>query len=417
MPGPWQSATADPGAWAAYSLSEGGYIEFGAYDTSNVKQGTVLCRIDKLEDRTKSGQVSEVTVLAVSDDHLLWWMEHGGGKDEEWQCELHLCKGVARTCKQGRRGRGLDFHSDRFRHVPLGDLGDHKVDWLKKSKCKKNIDEEVERMAASFPTGKGSGSREGGAGLDFEEVGKKKRQQADPQGGFAGPLKRESVEGRKKKKKKRRKEGPGHGRARSAPASGAGKGVWLGEPVGEDPKDRSLTDTSGRSSSTESSSDRKKGKENKKKSKRKLSKDRGPLGSGTQIDYSRALEVSSDPSDEGTLQEMKTLAAALVMIAAGRSRTLSLRLKVLELLQSDTTRNRAQFLELLEPVGPALLETGEAVLASKEWAGDLGMRKLQAGKGQGSHNKRDFQKTGEKTDTKGGKDGGKKEKHGKGKKG
>ena len=114
---------------------------------------------------------------------------------------------------------------------------------------------------------------------------------------------------------------------------------------------------------------------------------------------------------------MKTLAAALVMIAAGRSRTLSLRLKVLELLQSDTTRNRAQFLELLEPVGPALLETGEAVLASKEWAGDLGMRKLQAGKGQGSHNKRDFQKTGEKTDTKGGKDGGKKEKHGKGKKG
>ncbi|CAE7491514.1 nhaA, partial [Symbiodinium sp. KB8] len=320
MPGPWQSATADPGAWAAYSLSEGGYIEFGAYDTSNVKQGTVLCRIDKLEDRTKSGQVSEVTVLAVSDDHLLWWMEHGGGKDEEWQCELHLCKGVARTCKQGRRGRGLDFHSDRFRHVPLGDLGDHKVDWLKKSKCKKNIDEEVERMAASFPTGKGSGSREGGAGLDFEE-------------------------------------------ARLSAC--AGKGVWLGEPVGEDPKDRSLTDTSG----------------------------------------------------QGTLQEMKTLAAALVMIAAGRSRTLSLRLKVLELLQSDTTRNRAQFLELLEPVGPALLETGEAVLASKEWAGDLGMRKLQAGKGQGSHNKRDFQKTGEKTDTKGGKDGGKKEKHGKGKKG
>ena len=80
MPGPWLSASADPEAWSSYSLAEGDYIEFGAYDTLNVKQGTVLCRIDKLEDRTKNGQWTEVTVLAVSDDHLLWWMEYGGGK-------------------------------------------------------------------------------------------------------------------------------------------------------------------------------------------------------------------------------------------------------------------------------------------------------------------------------------------------
>ena len=98
-------------------------MEFGAY-VSNVEQGTVLCRVDKVEDRTKNGQWTEVTALTVSDDHLLWWTEHGGGKDEQWQFELHLCKGVARSCRQGRQGRGLDFHSDRFRHVPLGDGGD-----------------------------------------------------------------------------------------------------------------------------------------------------------------------------------------------------------------------------------------------------------------------------------------------------
>ena len=151
----------------------------------------------------------------------------GGRKDEQWQFELHLCTGVARSCKQGRPGRGLDFHSDRFRHAPLGDLADHKVDWLKKNKCKKYVDEEVSRMAAPLPTRKGSGSHEGGAGLDFEEarlpapdasdhdpalkglhnleqelaapkVGKKKRQQVDPRGRvWKSARKRKRKEGRR----------------------------------------------------------------------------------------------------------------------------------------------------------------------------------------------------------------------------
>ena len=80
-----------------------------------------------------------------------------------------------------------------------------------------------------------------------------------------------------KKKKKRRKarHDSGHGRAKSAPDSSGGR--WFGQEVARDPKDRSPTGTSGRSSSNPSSSEtKKKRKKKKKKEKRKSAKDRGP---------------------------------------------------------------------------------------------------------------------------------------------
>ena len=93
------------------------------------------------------------------------------------------------------------------------------------------------------------------------------------------------------------------------------------------------------------------------------------------------------------LREMRTLAVALDQIAAGKSHWAAdtiARLKALELSQSDASWSRAQFIELLEPEGPTLLERSEAVLASKEW-------KLQGGgKGLG--------KSDQKGETKGGKD-------------
>ena len=83
------------------------------------------------------------------------------------------------------------------------------------------------------------------------------------------------------------------------------------------------------------------------------------------------------------LREMRTLAVALDQIAAGKAHsaadTIAQRLKALELSQSDASWSRAQFIELLEPEGPSLLERSEAVLASKEWGAELRMRKLQGG--------------------------------------
>ena len=69
------------------------------------------------------------------------------------------------------------------------------------------------------------------------------------------------------------------------------------------------------------------------------------------------------------------------------------------------------------PEGPNLLERGEAVLASKEWAGELRMKKLQTGKGLGkidTKGGKDSYKGDPRQDTKGGKDP-KKGKLGKGK--
>ena len=86
------------------------------------------------------------------------------------------------------------------------------------------------------------------------------------------------------------------------------------------------------------------------------------------------------------LREMRTLATALDEIAAGRYQfaadVLAQRIKALELFQSDGTWNRAQYLELLDAEGPSLLGRDEAVMASKEWAGELKMRRLQS-KGSG----------------------------------
>ena len=99
------------------------------------------------------------------------------------------------------------------------------------------------------------------------------------------------------------------------------------------------------------------------------------------------------------LREMRTLAVALDQIAAGKAHsaadTIARRLKALELSQSDASWSRAQFIELLEPEGPSLLERSEAVLASKEWGAELRMRKLQGGgKGLGKSDQKGDPKTG-----------------------
>ncbi|CAE7652981.1 unnamed protein product [Symbiodinium sp. CCMP2592] len=100
-----------------------------------------------------------------------------------------------------------------------------------------------------------------------------------------------------------------------------------------------------------------------------------------------------------TLHEMKTLASSLDMTAAGRAHSAAQRLKALELSLTDTTWNRAQFFELLDPEGPALLERDERRRN--------GTRKLQGGKGHGlsKGGQKGEEKTGGKTETKGGKDG------------
>ncbi|CAE7038055.1 unnamed protein product [Symbiodinium sp. CCMP2592] len=409
MPGPWVSASSDPEAWASLAPNVGDYLEFVAYDSGLTKQGTVLARVDAVSERTGKGQWMEITILATSDDHLSWWLTDGGGKDDHWQFELHLCKTTERSCKQPKRGRGMDFHSDKVRTITIGDLADRKIDWVKKGKHKKYVDEEVARMSGDLPTGKEAVGSRDQATLGFDEGHRlpppDKSAEDDALRGLT-QLEADLASPKKAKKKKKKKK------RKKAPADSAhGRVLALRLQLAE---------------------------------KKKESRDRGPFGSGHKLDYDGEVFRDGPPSDNGTslqlrlveysvkrpgrlaarllqrmqamvgkeggptliktaynktppvatnwvltvlgpkqfpmrlLREMKTLATVLDQIAAGRSHAaadvVAQRLKALELSQSDGSWNRAQFLELLEAEGPSLLEREEAVMASKEWAGELRMR-------------------------------------------
>ena len=143
MPGAWLSLTGDPDAWRSIELAEGDYVEFVPYDSTHVKQGTVLARFDKVSRRVRTGQWTEVTFLAASDEHL----DSGAGKDDHRQFELHFCSGAQRQCRESKRGRARDFHTDKFRTVLLGELADKKIEWISRSPHHKFVKEEIARLS------------------------------------------------------------------------------------------------------------------------------------------------------------------------------------------------------------------------------------------------------------------------------
>ena len=148
----------------------GDYLEFHAYDVSRTKLGMVWGREDKVEKRGSMEQWIEMTFLVVSGDHLLWWLNSGPERDQNWEFEFHFCRGGKRSCRQGRQNRNLDLVTDRFRNVPMGQVAVPRIDWFKKSPCKKYDDEEVAMMSGERPTGQNNTHPDtAGQGLGFEE--------------------------------------------------------------------------------------------------------------------------------------------------------------------------------------------------------------------------------------------------------
>ena len=178
----------------------------------------MLGRLDKIERRTAKGQWAEMTFLSVSDDHLLWWLNSGPGKDANWEFEVHFCKSGERSCRQGRRGRNLDFHTDKFRNVPLGHLAEHRIEWVKKSPCKKYVDEEVTRMSGERPTGQNEAHPDAGQGLVFDEAGLSAAEAEDPALKNLSELEKEL--GTPKKARKKREAVDHHGGGVGPPKGG-----------------------------------------------------------------------------------------------------------------------------------------------------------------------------------------------------
>ena len=462
----------------------GDYVEIACYDTSHCRQGTALVRLDRLAEKGTRGQWAEASFIAVSDEHLRWWLDSGEGQADAWQFEVHFCPTGQRGCREGRRGRGKDFHTDRFRVVTVGDLSGKKVDWLKASPSKKYVEEELQRLS-DLPTGKAADDGGGGAGgLSFDdqhlppadpseghealkgltelekEIGRgrqARKRQGTPERERAptGEEPQEAEKEKKKLKKKKRKkneDATAQGRATSAPASPKDKG-WFGQPArepggelivelrvveypGEEEKEKEREEpgerlerqgplwgwcqdglwrwrpgfrrllrgqpafsrrpplrrsqpaadaarvrpakagAAGIQTSAENAGNGREGGgavDN-------LEDGEQDTASGNQLDaHNDGAEAAADPPPTGDAHP-----------GPGRDRSryaadvLAQRLKALELFQSDGGWNRAQYLELLDAEGPSLLGRDEAVMASKEWAGELWMRRLQTkGGGKG----------------------------------
>ncbi|CAE7679050.1 unnamed protein product [Symbiodinium sp. CCMP2456] len=360
----------------------------------------------------------------------------------------------------------MDFHTDRFRVVTLADLNEKRIEWLKTSHSKKDVDNELKRLS-NLPTGKDADTAPGGgAGLGFgdeglpvpepserdpalqslarleKEIGKdgcarkrppkgelRARQQAlAMETGLGSP-------GRRKKKKKSEKELGRKAKDRGPFGAGAEMGYGDGKRGSDSSLDESQLFREGLLSGGTSLqlqlqeyAQRRPGR----LASRLLQKMRvmvakkegGPLttinrGSSTPpVATTWVLTVMSPKQPPlRLLRKVRTLATALDEIAAGHYQyaadVLSQRIKALELFQSDGSWNRAQYLELLDAEGPSLLGRDDAVMVSKEWAGELRMRRLQI-KGTGKADPKGGDKGGGKTEQPGGKDQ-KKGKHGKGK--
>ena len=100
--------------------------------------------------------------------------------------------------------------------------------------------------------------------------------------------------------------------------------------------------------------------------------DHGREGGGAVVNSEGGLEDPTNNNELGPDADADVSEAALLRkMRTGRGRAGA---EALELFQSDATWNRAQYLLLLGAEGPSLLGRDEAVMASKEWAGELRMR-------------------------------------------
>ncbi|CAE7752011.1 unnamed protein product, partial [Symbiodinium microadriaticum] len=429
MPGPWICPGTDPDGWDGTQLHEGDYVEIACYDTSHCRQGTALVRLDRLAEKSKRGQWAEASFIAVNDEHLRWWLDSGEGQADAWQFEVHFCPTGQRGCREGKRGRGKDFHTDRFRVVTVGDLTSKKIDWLKSSPSKKYVEEELQRLS-DLPTGKAADDG-GGGPSDKGWFGQPAR---EPEVNSSSSTSSSTPATKKKKKKKKEKSRAKGSKDRGPFGAGAKMGYGGGDLASDDSSEDSQLFREGPHSGGASLqlmlqeyAQRRPGRLASRllqKMQVMVAKEGGPLttlrtGSRTPpvaTNWTLTMMAPKQPPIR-LLREMRTLAMALDEIAAGRYQfaadVLAQRLKALELFQSDGGWNRAQYLELLDAEGPSLLGRDEAVMASKEWAGELRMRRLQT-KGGGKGDPKGDPKRETKGDPKGDK-GGKKGKGGKGK--
>eukprot|EP00435_Cladocopium_sp_Y103_P051754 s280_g16.t1 len=329
MPGLWVHLADNPDFYRTFEISKGAYIETTLYDEADEEQGRGLWRLAESEARKKDGLWCKGKLVAVSDEHLHWWLTKGAGQGTNRVFNLHFCVTTAKECRKTKRKPEQEFHTDYFRTLEVSDVTERRVAWFKSPPAKEDVDVEISKLAGGAPRGRtamkaGTGQRRAAElewslsdddelpDLDPEEeaeVGKKladlKRQTArtPKERDDKTPPKRkedESGQTRKAKKKKKKKES-----SRSGTEEKKGP-LWFGSRRTKSPhrgdrrRSRSRKSSRGRErrekkSRSPSSSD---GRRAKKKRKGDHA-DRGPYGVGQKLRYDgqNSSDISSEDED------------------------------------------------------------------------------------------------------------------------
>ncbi len=338
MPGPWVSATDNPGFMAARDWKAGEIIEAEVYDNSRGQQGKTLWVVQQEGKLDRNGKYLEARLVIVEDEHLNWWLKHGEGAKFKSVFYLHLCKGDTARCKDFNPRRPKEFHTDRLRVIDNEDVRLRKASWWQVGPSKavferfrahlvgedkdkgRGLDDEFDfdpseeekgddppAEAELFgPDDKKAKRKDTRLQKELEELkattGKPHHKKPKPPAGAKDEKKvkrkkkePEEIDAEPRRKKKSREDGE----ADDSPAEALPSRLWFGRRPDRDggEKERERRRRR-RSSSSDSTSEgrRKKKKKAKKKKKRARKNDRGPYGIGQKVNFLQE-ETYSDTSD------------------------------------------------------------------------------------------------------------------------
>ena len=412
MPGLWVHLADNPDFFKGFEVEKGTYIESLLYDEKFDEQGKGLWRILDTEERKKTGLWVLAKLVAVSDEHLKWWLDDGPGAVAQRRFSLHFCVVGANACTSTKRRRSLEFHTDYFRFLTTDEVTDMKVSWMKDAVAKPDIEGEVAKLAGSSGSGvkkaKGKAKASPASGnLDWDDDGDLDLPELEGDDAKKGGNVRERLtalrkevgepladaekaEGKKeaakeKGEKKRKKKSRSRSRKKSkkralASDSSPDKYVrpkWFGRTTVVSSSSSSYDDDDGAEAQTgkkekdakekSSSKSSKKGNKKKKKKKRKLA-DRGPFSAGPVQRYDGKAEgepsETEDEAEEGQVfragVSQKSRQLQLIEYAEKYPGRLTARLlgKMRQVLaREETPLNQQQGQNLTPPVASAYFLT------------------------------------------------------------
>lgn len=149
MPGLWIHLKDNPDFYDGFSLQKGEYYECSLYDASHQEQGKSVWQIRASEPKRKDGIWSTGKLIAVSDEHLYWWLTEGDGRDASRKFYLHFCLTEEALCGKTKKKPNEEFHTDYFRSLDASDLVSLRVSWFKAAPAKDDIAGEVAKLTGA----------------------------------------------------------------------------------------------------------------------------------------------------------------------------------------------------------------------------------------------------------------------------